>query len=74
MNMELGGVKEFVNPLCETVKVWHTVERHPIPKRRRQWTIRRNEKREPSIFRTPQGIYMHPTLYEQLRIATKEHP
>lgn len=69
----IGGIRIFVNPLCEKLTVWHTVERHPIKKKRRGWTVRRNERRDPCIFKTPQGIYMHPTLYEQLRSsATKE--
>jgi len=62
----INGIRVFVNPLCETLKAWHTVERDPIQKRRRQWFVQRNERREPCAYSTPHGIYMHPTLYEKL--------
>ena len=70
--MFINGLRIFVNPMCERLKVWHTVERHPIKKRRRAWSVRRHEKREPCAYQTPQGIFMHPTLYAQLVAASKE--
>lgn len=50
--------------------VW-SVERHPIPKRRRQWRVVKRQVHSPGVFQVGDVFYMHPHLIEQLIVAKK---
>jgi hypothetical protein len=64
----LAGMRVVESPLAETVKVWHTAERHPRWKRRRQWRVVRHERREPAAYRLDDGtVIVHPAIAAQLR-------
>ena len=68
--MEYLGLNIVQTPLCETVKVSRVVMRHPIRKRRRNWSIKRVETKVPTIMTSGNTVYMHPSLYAQLRKDT----
>lgn len=57
-----NGMQIVSHPLA-TITRWR-VARHPTPKRRRRWSVERYQ--EPSAFRVPGILYVHPDLYERL--------
>lgn len=64
------GLRITESPYAETLKVWHTIERHPIAKRRRQWRVQRHERRDPCIYKLHDGtLVVHPTLMARMRAA-----
>jgi hypothetical protein len=65
-----NGVRVFVSPRAETVRVWHEVRRWSTrQKRRRNWRVVRCEKREPAAYRSEMGLIVHPTIWEAMRRA-----
>ena len=70
--MNIGGINVFPNRLCETTEVFFEVVPHPMRKRRRNWQLRRTEKKVPTMLWAPNGIYVHPSIYEQLLKDTSQ--
>lgn len=67
----IGGIRIVSSPLATTRKVWYTVERHGMRKRRRNWKSVRHETQVPAAYQDAAGtIYMHPDLYQKLRATT----
>ena len=68
-----SGLRIVESPNAETLKVWHTVERHPRPKRRRQWRVMRHERRDPCAYKLYDGtLVVHPALMDRMRDAMKK--
>lgn len=62
-----GGMRVVVSQMAETQKVWHTVERNPIRKRRKQWRVQRHERRDPCAYKLgDHTLVVHPVIAEQL--------
>ena len=67
----LSGIRIVSSPLATTRKVWFTVERHGMLKRRRNWKSVRHETQNPAAYKDVSGtIYMHPELYAKLKAET----
>jgi hypothetical protein len=64
-----NGIRIVTSRFAETTKVWHTIERAgPKRKRRKNWRVQRNEKREPCAYRLADGtLVVHPTIEHALR-------
>lgn len=51
-----------------TVKVWHTVERMPIRKRRRNWRVVRHSTSTPAMYVLHGKIVVcHPSIYDKIK-------
>jgi hypothetical protein len=68
--MGLCGLDIYANDLCAHTRVTWSVERHPLPKHRRQWRVVRREAQEPTMYQMGRKIYAHPTIVAQLIKAT----
>jgi len=67
----IGGIRIVSSPLATTRKVWFTVERHGMRKRRRNWKSVRHETQAPAALKDSAGtIYMHPEIYAKLKAET----
>jgi hypothetical protein len=64
----LSGMRVVQSPLAERVTVRHEVRRHPIAKRRRNWTVVRIEARIPQAYAIGgHTLVIHPSLMSRLR-------
>lgn len=61
----IGGMNIVPHPLAVTRRM--EVQRHPIKKRRRNWSVVRVER--PGCYQIGNTFYMHPELVQKL----KEH-
>jgi hypothetical protein len=70
--VNLFGIPVVVNPLAVEHRVWFTVERWPIPKRRRRWRVVRHEETKPAMFIVGENIFgrktavLHPELFAKI--------
>ncbi len=60
--MIFSGVNIFSSPYAISIK--YEVTRSPIPKRRKRYRVTRKEV--PGCYQTPQGLIMHPDLYNEM--------
>lgn len=58
----IAGIPVSVSEHAVLAWVEHHVVRHPIKKRRRQWTVKRVEKREPAALIVNGMLVVHPTV------------
>jgi hypothetical protein len=65
MSLNIFGIKIVANPLV-TQHRW-IVKAHPIPKRRRRWSVERIT--EPGCWQMGDVFYMHPDLIARLPTA-----
>jgi hypothetical protein len=63
--MTLHGINIVPHPLALTTKC--IVARHPTPKRRRKWTVKRITV--PGCYQIGNTFYMHPQLVQKLKDA-----
>lgn len=64
--MYLYGMKVVSTPLAREVRDEWRVERHPLPKRRRQWRVVKHHIDKPGCYRVGDTFYMHPDIVAQL--------
>lgn len=67
--MGLGVVKSSTALVME--EKW-VVRKHPRPKRRRQWSVRRESSMVPGVIRLGRMLYVHPDIHDEFlkRIPT----
>ena len=64
---QLNGIPVIISPNAVSIThVWCVVA-HPIKKRRRQWRAIQQEIHNPTAYRTPHGLVMHPALFDELK-------
>jgi hypothetical protein len=69
------GLKIVPHLLAVKVSVKYNVRRWGTGrKKRRGWCVERVEKQQPCAFQAGSTVYMHPDLYEQLKVTCSEHP
>jgi hypothetical protein len=66
----LAGMRVVPHPLAREVRDEWKVERHPTPKKRRQWRVVKHHIDRPGCYQVGDTFYMHPELMEKLRHAT----
>lgn len=64
------GVRVVAHPLAREVRDEWKVERHPIPKKRRQWRVVKHHIDRPGAYQIGNTIYMHPDLVAKLKEVT----
>jgi hypothetical protein len=69
MNL-LSGIRIVPNKLALDVRFEWKVERHPTPKKRRQWRVVKHRIELPGCYQVGDMFYVHPELIERLRKAT----
>lgn len=65
------GMTVFSCPHAIVSGVRFVVVRHPRPKRRRQWTVRREAYETPTSWQLGNNLYVHPTIFEKLKNEQK---
>ena len=65
-----AGLIIVQRPYAERRWVEFKVEPWPIRKRRRNWRVRRYERREPGCYQVGNTLYMHPELFAKFKRAT----
>lgn len=66
----MHGLNIVPHTLAREVRDEWKVERHTIPKRRRQWHVVKHRIDRPGAYQIGNTIYMHPELVEKLRTLT----
>lgn len=69
--MMLNGVQIVSTPFAREVRDEWRVERHPIPKRRRQWRVVKHHIDKPGCYRSNDTLFMHPELFALLKERSK---
>lgn len=69
--MMLAGMRVVSHPLARDVRDLWKVERHPIPKKRRNWRVVKHHIDRPGCYQVVDTFYMHPDLVEKLCEATR---
>jgi hypothetical protein len=70
MSSALHGIKIIPHPFAREVRDEWRVERHPIPKRRRQWRVVKHHIDRPGCLLMGGVFYMHPDLIAKLPRTT----
>lgn len=72
----LLGFPVRMSPYAEEVKVTYSVVRFSTRrKKRKNWTVQRNEQRIPCCYMIGgQGFVMHPEFYAKLKNLPELHP
>jgi NAD-dependent oxidoreductase involved in siderophore biosynthesis len=66
----LTGMRIVPHLLAREVRDEWKVERHPIPKKRKQWSVVKHHIDRPGCYQIGNTFYMHPELVEKLKQAT----
>ncbi len=64
----LLGIDIIENPLCVKVRVCFELRRHPLKKRRRNWSVVRVESTEPAVYMMAGRLFVHPSLVAKLHM------
>lgn len=65
------GMTIVLQPLAVAKGVRFVVFRHPHPKRRRQWSVRRKAYETPTAWQIGSTLFVHPIIYEKLKHEQK---
>lgn len=64
--MMMLGVQIAPHPAALTVRHEWRVERHPTPKKRRNWQVVKHRIEQPGAYLASGTLYIHPDLVEKL--------
>ncbi len=62
-----NGIEIIPHQLAREVRDEWRVERHPFPKKRKQWRVVKHHVDRPGCFQIGTKLFMHPDLVAQLR-------
>lgn len=65
MNSLFAGLGVVKSPTAVVPEEKWVVRKHPSPKRRRQWSVRRESNMVPGVIRLGRMLYVHPEIYDE---------
>jgi hypothetical protein len=69
----IDGMSIVASPLARDIRTVWKVERHPIPKRRKQWCVVKSTIDQPGMYIIGMTAFVHPDLVEKLKSQEIRH-